>query len=311
MRAPGGRPLVEPVRRPAQREAGPRPPGGGHARRWPPRSARWARWRCWPSAPGRCSIGQLSLGACWRWRRWRAASSSRWPTWCRACFARAGARLPRPHQRRPAGRARADRRAGASPRPLSGRIELEQVSFRYDPARPWWCARSTCASSRGSSWPSWGARARARPPWPTCCWGCTRPARGGCCSTAIDLAELDLRSVRQQLGVVNQSFALFGATIRENIALLDPAASLAEVEAPPGWPASTTRSSALPHGLRDRCCSIAAAPLGRAAAAAGPGPGPGPAARRPAARRGHQRAGRRDRAAGAARRCRPSAARAS
>ncbi|HMI69359.1 MAG TPA: ATP-binding cassette domain-containing protein, partial [Solirubrobacteraceae bacterium] len=38
-----------------------------------------------------------------------------------------------------------------------------------------------------------------------------------------DLAGLDLKSLRRQIGIVTQRPYLFGATIRQNIALSDPA----------------------------------------------------------------------------------------
>ena len=42
--------------------------------------------------------------------------------------------------------------------------------------------------ARASSWPSSAARARASPPWPTCCWACTCPPRAASSTTAWPLA---------------------------------------------------------------------------------------------------------------------------
>jgi ABC-type bacteriocin/lantibiotic exporter with double-glycine peptidase domain len=60
--------------------------------------------------------------------------------------------------------------------------------------------------------------------------GLHRPEAGRIAFDGLDAAGLDLASVRRQLGVVNQSFALFGATVRDNIALSDGALPLAAVE---------------------------------------------------------------------------------
>ncbi|NEO71599.1 ATP-binding cassette domain-containing protein, partial [Moorena sp. SIO3H5] len=44
-----------------------------------------------------------------------------------------------------------------------------------------------------------------------------------------DITSLSLRSLREQIGVVNQDTFLFGKTIRENIAMGYPSATLAEI----------------------------------------------------------------------------------
>ena len=59
--------------------------------------------------------------------------------------------------------------------------------------------------------------------------GLYRPVSGRVLFDGTELGELNLRSVRQQLGIVNQSVGLFGGTVRENIALADPALPLEKV----------------------------------------------------------------------------------
>src|SRR5690606_17734568 len=59
--------------------------------------------------------------------------------------------------------------------------------------------------------------------------GLYQPQQGRIRYDGIDLASLDLRSVREQLGVVTQASELFGASVRENIALGRPHMSLDEV----------------------------------------------------------------------------------
>src|SRR4029077_15735813 len=60
--------------------------------------------------------------------------------------------------------------------------------------------------------------------------GLYSPAAGRVLYDGADLAQLEVRSVRQQIGIVTQAAYLFGSTIRENIALADPRVPLEMVE---------------------------------------------------------------------------------
>jgi ABC-type bacteriocin/lantibiotic exporter with double-glycine peptidase domain len=59
--------------------------------------------------------------------------------------------------------------------------------------------------------------------------GMYEPAQGHIAYDGVELRALELRSVRQQIGVVNQQAALFGMSVRENIALGTPGATLEQV----------------------------------------------------------------------------------
>jgi ABC-type multidrug transport system fused ATPase/permease subunit len=61
--------------------------------------------------------------------------------------------------------------------------------------------------------------------------GLYKPLGGRILFDGHDMNEVDLRALRQQLGIVNQKLSLFGATIRDNIALSDPTLSLEDVAA--------------------------------------------------------------------------------
>jgi ABC-type bacteriocin/lantibiotic exporter with double-glycine peptidase domain len=61
--------------------------------------------------------------------------------------------------------------------------------------------------------------------------GLYRPSSGRILFDGLDLAGLDLQSVRHQFGIVTQRSYLFGGAIRENITLKDPALPLAETVA--------------------------------------------------------------------------------
>jgi ATP-binding cassette subfamily B protein len=56
------------------------------------------------------------------------------------------------------------------------------------------------------------------------------PEAGRVLYDGVELAQLDARSVRRQIGIVTQDAYLFGTTIRENVALADPTLPLEAVE---------------------------------------------------------------------------------
>ena len=71
------------------------------------------------------------------------------------------------------------------PKPLSGSVRFEDVSFRYPTGRSRW--RSTASispSRRARRWRSSAPRGRARPPSSTCCCASTIPKRARSASTA-------------------------------------------------------------------------------------------------------------------------------
>jgi ATP-binding cassette subfamily B protein len=115
--------------------------------------------------------------------------------------------------------------------PLRGRIRLDRVGFRYDPRGPLAVRDVDLQIEPGQFVAIVGRSGSGKTTLANLLLGLHPPSEGRVLFDGIDLSELDLRSVRQQLGVVNQNFALFGSTIRENIALSDPSASLADVEA--------------------------------------------------------------------------------
>jgi ABC-type bacteriocin/lantibiotic exporter with double-glycine peptidase domain len=85
---------------------------------------------------------------------------------------------------------------------LQGRIELDHVSFRSG------SGKSTLASLLA---------------------GLYLPASGRILYDGIDMTELDLRSIRQRLGIVTQRPYLFNQSIRLNIAAADPSVSFTSI----------------------------------------------------------------------------------
>jgi ATP-binding cassette, subfamily B, bacterial len=128
-------------------------------------------------------------------------------------------RTPReqePGSRRPAGR-------------LRGSIRLETVGFRYGPAAPLVVRDVSVDVPRGSFVAVVGRSGAGKSTMANLLVGLYRPSDGRILFDGVDLAELDLRSVRGQLGVVPQHPYLFGVSIRANIALADPALPLSRV----------------------------------------------------------------------------------
>jgi ATP-binding cassette subfamily B protein len=119
--------------------------------------------------------------------------------------------------------------AKVAPR-LSGQVALERVSFRYGPQSPLVVADVSLAIAPGKFVAIVGRSGSGKTTLANLILGLHRPAGGRVTFDGVDLVELDLRSVRRQFGVVNQSLSLFGASIRDNITMGDPAVPLAEVE---------------------------------------------------------------------------------
>jgi ABC-type bacteriocin/lantibiotic exporter with double-glycine peptidase domain len=112
---------------------------------------------------------------------------------------------------------------------LRGAIRLEAVSFGYGPAAPLVVRDVSVEIPRGSLVAVVGRSGAGKSTMANLLAGLYRPSEGRILFDGVDLAELDLRSVRSQLGVVPQHPYLFGVSIRANIALADPALPLTRV----------------------------------------------------------------------------------
>ncbi len=112
---------------------------------------------------------------------------------------------------------------------LSGAIDLENVTFKYTKASPPAVSGVTIAIESGQLVAIVGRSAAGKTTMANLMLGLYRPTKGRILFDGHDLTSLEARSVRAQLGVVVQQTFLFGASIRDNIALADPTLSLAEV----------------------------------------------------------------------------------
>jgi ABC-type bacteriocin/lantibiotic exporter with double-glycine peptidase domain/DNA-binding CsgD family transcriptional regulator len=109
---------------------------------------------------------------------------------------------------------------------LSGRIVAEGVSFRYSRLAPLVVEDVSLEVEPGRTLAIVGRSGSGKTTLGRLLLGLYQPESGRILYDGIDLAELEARSVRSQLGIVTQRPYLFGTSIRENIALTDPSLDL-------------------------------------------------------------------------------------
>ncbi|MBI4511350.1 MAG: peptidase domain-containing ABC transporter [Deltaproteobacteria bacterium] len=112
---------------------------------------------------------------------------------------------------------------------LSGRIMLDKVSFRYGPTTPLVVQEVSLRIEPGQFVAIVGRSGSGKSTLASLLLGLYKPTSGRIMYDGIDLADLEIRSVREQLGIVVQRPYLFGTSIRANIALSDPTIPLDRV----------------------------------------------------------------------------------
>jgi len=113
---------------------------------------------------------------------------------------------------------------------LRGQIELEEVSFNYTPMSPIVVNDVSLRIEPGQFVAIVGRSGSGKTSLANLLLGLYMPTRGRVLYDGVDLREMDLRSTRQQLGIVNQEPYLFSNTIRANITLSDPTLPIKAVE---------------------------------------------------------------------------------
>lgn len=106
--------------------------------------------------------------------------------------------------------------------PLNGDIALEDVSFRYSPLTPLVVSNVSVRIQRGQLVAIVGRSGAGKSTLAHLLLGLYLPTSGRIGFDGHDLREMDLRSVRRQMGIVPQNPVLFGGSIRSNIALSQP-----------------------------------------------------------------------------------------
>ena len=112
---------------------------------------------------------------------------------------------------------------------LRGRIEAHDLTFAYGPDSAAAVDGVSLLIEPGMYVAVVGPSGSGKSTLANLLIGLSPPDRGAVLLDGHDLAGLDLRSVRGQVGIVTQHPYLFGTSIRENISLTSPGASLDEV----------------------------------------------------------------------------------
>lgn len=120
-----------------------------------------------------------------------------------------------------------DNRSGM-PR-LNGRIEFDEVRFRYRPDAQEVLCGVSLAIQPGEVIGIVGRSGSGKSTLTRLVQRLFVPERGRVLIDGIDLAQVETASLRRQIGVVLQENVLFNRSIRENIALSDPGAPLEKV----------------------------------------------------------------------------------
>ena len=113
-------------------------------------------------------------------------------------------------------------RGGTTLPPLAGRIEFDDVAFRYRPDAPQVLRGISLTVEPGEVIGIVGRSGSGKSTLTKLAQRLYLPEHGRVLVDGIDLAMADSSSLRRQIGVVLQENMLFNRSIRENIALADP-----------------------------------------------------------------------------------------
>jgi len=119
-----------------------------------------------------------------------------------------------------------DRDAAQQPHRLRGGVSVRNVSFKYGEQAPLVVQDVSLDIQPGMSVALVGPSGSGKSTLLNLLAGLQKPARGEIQYDGRGLHEMDLRAIRQQIGIVPQHPFIFGGTIRENVALTAPGATL-------------------------------------------------------------------------------------
>jgi ATP-binding cassette, subfamily B, bacterial len=113
---------------------------------------------------------------------------------------------------------------------LTGKIQLENVSFRYDPNSPWVLRDISLTIAPGQKVALVGATGSGKSTLAKLLLSLYTPEQGEIFFDDLPLQMLDYRMLRNQFGVVLQESSLFRGSIRQNIAMNDPGLPLEQIQ---------------------------------------------------------------------------------
>lgn len=158
-----------------------------------------------------------------------------------------------------------ERKGGKRPH-LRGEIMLRNVGFRFDPRSPWTLRNVSFAVGPGQKVALVGSSGSGKSTLGRILLGLYQPVEGEIWYDGTPAQDVDVRWLRSRFGVVTQDPHLFTGTIRDNIGLTIPDASLEQVVAaarlacvhddimamPMGYETMLTEGSGLSGGQRQR-----------------------------------------------------------
>ena len=112
---------------------------------------------------------------------------------------------------------------------LTGRIELDDVSFRYHPNSPWAIRNATVDVQPGQKIAIVGRTGSGKSTLSMILLGLYFPDEGEIRYDGMPLSQINVRTLRNQFGVVLQDLSLFSGSIRRNIASLDRNISMDQI----------------------------------------------------------------------------------
>jgi ATP-binding cassette, subfamily B, bacterial len=124
-----------------------------------------------------------------------------------------------------------DRDAAKQPPRLKGHVSVKNLSFKYGEQAPLVVQDVSLEIPSGASVALVGPSGSGKSTLLNLLAGLYKPVGGQINYDNKPLHEMDLRGVRQQIGVVPQHPFIFGGTVRENVALSSPGATLDRIQA--------------------------------------------------------------------------------